>query len=225
VSRLTSLGAPTAESGPPRGRHPGREHLMNTTYQPQSPSGVGSLKKSCTRAVLVGAVALAVLALGAGTATAKPGPEPTLICPTSSVTAGTNGTVTLANDPGTAVIVIADPNNFQGLNDPNAGNPPWGVSPVPGGYLINVTWPQGPNGPHQIVAAYILPGQSATGPGGDLPDRAYCTIQLNNPASAPAPPPPGSAGGPRPAAPPACPSAPPSSCASDPGRGPIQRQQ
>jgi hypothetical protein len=195
---------------------------MNTTYQPEITSRVGTLTKSGTRAVLVGAVGLAVLGLGAGTATAKPGPEPTLICPTSSVTPGTNGTVTLTNDPGTDQILIADPNNyFQGLNDIN-GPPP---SPVPGGYLVNVTWPQGPNGPTQIVAAYILPGQSTTGPGGELPDRAYCTIQINDPPSAPAPPPPGSVGGPRPAAPPACPSAPPSSCASDPGRGPIQRLQ
>ena len=196
---------------------------MHTTNNPESSHGLGSLTKSGTRVVLAGAVGVAVLGLGAGTATAKPGPEPTLICP-ATVTAGTNGTVTLTNYPGTDQILIADPNNhLQVLNDingPPPGNPPWGASPVPGGYLINVTWPQGWSGPNQIGAAYTLPGQTELSDG-----PAYCTIQINYPASAPAPPQPGSAGGPRPAAPPACPSAPPSSCASDPGRGPIQRLQ
>jgi hypothetical protein len=198
---------------------------MNTTHHPETTSRVGSLTKSATRAVLAGAVGLAFLGLGAGTAgTANAGPQPTLICPTP-VTAGTNGTVTLTNYPGTDQIAMFDSTAGVVLNNGGApGSTIWGDSPVPGGYLINVIWPQGPSGPNNIFAGYAMPGQSTTGPGGVFPDRAYCTIQINYPASAPAPQP-GSAHGGLPAGPLPCPPYPPTGCASKPGLTPIQRQQ
>jgi L,D-peptidoglycan transpeptidase YkuD (ErfK/YbiS/YcfS/YnhG family) len=47
---------------------------MNITHNPESTSGLGSLKKSVARALLVGGFGLAVMGLGAGIANADPPP-------------------------------------------------------------------------------------------------------------------------------------------------------
>jgi hypothetical protein len=200
-----------AHLGPPSRR----EHHMNATYDPQSTAAVGSLKKLGTRALLVGAVGLAVLGLGEGTANAD---QPTLTCPTY-VVPGQTGQVATANFnldgyQGGAVAIVSDV--VSGVRLGSAQVDGFGDG------SIAVTWPASWSQPstHQLVAN--MQGILAPPVPGFPTPTADCTIQVDAPGSAaPAPPPAG--GGATPSQPPGqCPSRPPTSCH---GHGPVQYQQ
>ena len=75
---------------------------MNTTHNPESTHGLGSLRKLATRAVLAGGLGLAVIGLGAGTANAK---SPEISCPTG-VVAGQPSTATVAGWPAGALLTV-----------------------------------------------------------------------------------------------------------------------
>ena len=198
--------------GPP-GAAITREHIMISTFDPQSTASLGSLKKSATRAVLVGVVGLAVLGLSEGTANAD---QPTLTCRTY-VVPGQTGQVATANFNldgyhGGAVAVVSDVVSGVRL----------GSAPVDGfgDGSIAVTWPASWPQPstHQLVAN--MQGVSAPPVPGFPTPTADCTVQVDAPGPAPAPP--AGGGNPLPPPPGQCPSRPPTSCH---GHGPVQYQQ
>lgn len=151
---------------------------MNTHNNPESPPGLGSLKKLATRAVLAGGLSLAVIGLGAsgmaGTANAA---TPSLTCPASAAT-NSSFNVTFANfTPGQYVGTVAVTDAGSGATL-NSGTAPSGTLPVK---LSSA-------GYHSLFATQ-LQGLA----GGQL--TANCTVQVVAPGGTTQTPPAGGAGG------------------------------
>ena len=92
---------------------------MNTTHSPESPHHLGSRTKWASRVALAGALGLAVIGMGAGTANADPLPE--INCPNGVVPAGQASTTTLAHWPeGTVTLSLEGGGHLGGgYNLPN----------------------------------------------------------------------------------------------------------
>jgi hypothetical protein len=83
---------------------------MNTTHNPESTYGLGSLKKSLARALLAGGFGLAVMGLGAGIANADPPPTDggsNQLGVASPPVAPTDGG---SNQPGAPITPVTRPN-------------------------------------------------------------------------------------------------------------------
>jgi|ERR1700722_15510829 len=172
---------------------------MSTTHNPESLHGLRSLHRAATRIVLAGGVGMAVIGLGAGTANADPPSAASLTCPADA--APGPGTVTPENFQGHVTVWGGVAGRTIEIGQGDAGGP------------VPVIWPD-EAGKHHFFAASDVAGPPPQG------FIASCDVEIGDLRVAPAP-----GGGASPAEPPACPSRPPSSCASDPGVGPIQRQQ
>jgi hypothetical protein len=113
-SAKASAATFTWNARPPRADTNERKHIMNTTHNPESTHGLGSLKKLVTGAFLAGGVGLAVIGLGAGTANATPLPAPVPVLPRPGGPAPTNPPPSvISNAPG-----LGSGNPLQPLGNP-----------------------------------------------------------------------------------------------------------